>query len=329
MIGRSIYFSEEFDLEDEIDISKDFDILFTSIHFPQSQEVFEKFKKLYQKARENKVRLCVDLNKDVLDKYQDLLDMDMIIRLDYGFNEKMIADLSQKSKISINASTVSYDFLKNIAKHNPNPSNIIAIHNFYPLVYSGLADEFFKKQNDLIRSFGFKLGAFLAGDEKLRGPIFEGLPTIEKYRKENPFIGYLRFKNIDKLDLIILSEGTSKKVRDNIINYERDRKINLDVNLIDQYKDLEGFRQRMDVSDFILRNEREKKVIEDKGNFFIKRGDILILNENSGRYSGEIEIAKKDLGNDPNRNIIGKVISEYHECLDFVKGGDQIVFNRR
>ena len=61
----------------------------------------------------------------------------------------------------------------------------------------------------------------------------------------------------------------------------------------------------------------------------IRRGDVVILNNLSGRYAGEIEIVKKDIGANKQRNVMGRVDKDYEEILDYIKGGDIIEFDRR
>ena len=73
----------DFDLENEVSKYEGFDILFTSIHYPEGSETFEKFMDLCEKSLDKDFNICVDLNKDVLSKNPKLLDMDLILRLDY------------------------------------------------------------------------------------------------------------------------------------------------------------------------------------------------------------------------------------------------------
>lgn len=60
----------------------------------------------------------------------------------------------------------------------------------------------------------------------------------------------------------------------------------------------------------------------------IKRGDIVILNDLSGRYAGEIEIIKKDLDVSRERNVIGRIDKNYENIIFYIKGGDEIEFYR-
>lgn len=328
MIGFSLYFDREFNLKEELRPYEDFDFLFTSIHYPAGEETFKKFLDLYEATKDLGLRICVDLNKEVLKANPRLLDMDLILRLDYGFTAGDIGKLSKDNKISINASTIDEDFLEDILSNGAVKENIIAIHNYYPLDFTGLGAEYFVKRNELFRSLGIKLATFVPGNLNLRGPIYRSLPTLESHRLKNPYLAFLELKRKFGQDNIILAEGVDEKSLAYIKDFEINNKITLKVDLDDEYKHIRGFRQRADLSEYILRNEREYRKVKANPPQNIKPGQILICNEKAGRYSGEIEICKKDMGLVEDRNVIGKVSDDYMESLAFIEGGDEIVFDR-
>ena len=57
-----------------------------------------------------------------------------------------------------------------------------ACHNFYPKPYTGLALEDIARVNLRLAALGFEIMAFVPGDANVRGPVFEGLPTVETQR---------------------------------------------------------------------------------------------------------------------------------------------------
>ena len=69
-------------------------------------------------------------------------------------------------------------------------------------------------------------------------------------------------------------------------------------------------------------------MIEKIDNREIKKGDLVILNKNAKRYSGELEIIRKDIGKDKMRNIIGYIDKSQLGILDLIKGSDKLVINR-
>ncbi|WP_311515994.1 MupG family TIM beta-alpha barrel fold protein [uncultured Anaerococcus sp.] len=329
MLGFSLYFDKDYDLDKALDRFGGFDLLFTSIHYQGGKEVLAKFSRLYDKAKERGLRVCVDLNKEVLDENPDLLSKDLIIRLDYGFSPADMANLSKRAKISINASTIACDLLEEIMGCGANKENILAIHNFYPLDFTGLAVDFFKKRNDLFKSFGIEVAAFVPGNTDLRGPVYKSLPSLEGHRMKNPYTCYLDLVRTCGLTSVIIAEGISDRELSYIKAFKEDGTISLRVSMDEPYKSIKGMKVRSDLSDYIIRNERCYKNIPSDLPAFVKKGDILICNEKSGRYSGELELAKKDLGLVYDRNIIGKVSKAYVDVLDYIEGGDELVFDRR
>lgn len=327
MLGYSLYFEKESDFEKQIEKFKGFDFLFTSLHYPASDQTYERFLDL--KSRAKNLEICVDINNQTLKDHPDLLDMDLIIRLDFGFSPREIASLSKKSQIAINASTVNYKFLEDLAKASANMANMIAIHNYYPLVFSGLSQEYFLSQNELISSFGIRIAAFVQGNLNLRGPIFDGLPTLEEDRNKNPYLSLVKLKRKYKVDDLILAEDVDEYSKNCILKFINDGIISLPIIWEKDYEYLSRIKVRNDISDYIIRNEREKKDVSSDQPRQIKRGDLVILNNLSGRYAGEIEIVRKDLGLCDDRNLIGRVDESYIGILDLIKGSDIVEFDRR
>lgn len=329
MIGFSLYFEEKIDFKKIIDNNKDFDLVFTSLHYPASDESYKEFLKLYELCSANNIRICVDINNETLKTYPKLLEMGLILRLDFGFSFEEIAKLSKKTDLAINASTVTLGFLNELKKSNVNLEKITAIHNYYPLEYSGLAEDFFVSQNKMIKDFGMKVGAFLPGNGQLRGPAYKGLPTLEEDRYKNPYQVFVKLQRKFDLDLILLAEDTLNSDKGFIIKFAKQNILTLPATFKDEYKNLDGIKVRPDISDYLIRNERDKKEITPSNPQMIKRGDVVILNDLSGRYAGEIEIIKKDLNISQERNIIGRIDKNYENIIDYIRGGDKIEFYRR
>lgn len=329
MIGFSLYFEEKIDFKKIIDNNKDFDLVFTSLHYPASDESYKEFLKLYELCSANNIRIYVDINNETLKTYPKLLEMGLILRLDFGFSFEEIAKLSKKTDLAINASTVTLGFLNELKKSNVNLEKITAIHNYYPLEYSGLAEDFFVSQNKMIKDFGMKVGAFVPGNGQLRGPVYKGLPTLEEDRYKNPYQVFVNLQRKFDLDLILLAEDTLNADKEYIIKFAKQNILTLPATFKDEYKNLEGIKVRPDISDYLIRNERDKKEVIPSNPQMIKRGDVVILNDLSGRYAGEIEIIKKDLNISQERNIIGRVDKNYENIIDYIRGGDKIEFYRR
>ena len=82
---------------------------------------------------------------------------------------------------------------------------VLAIHNFYPRKDTGLDREFFNERNKILKENNIKIAAFITGDELLRGPVYEGLPTLEDCRNKLPYIQYLSIRK--EVDLVVVGES--------------------------------------------------------------------------------------------------------------------------
>lgn len=324
MIGSSLYLGDRLE-----DFNGNFDLFFSSLHYPLVEDNLSFIRKLSKICRKFEKVFCVDLNRKSLEDFPEILREDIILRLDFGFSTKQIADLSQKYQLALNASTIREEDLKDLMEQGANFSNILAWHNFYPLEYSGMGEEYFLDQNVLCKSFGMRVVSFVGGNENLRGPIYKGLVSLESHRGKNPYMCFLDMSRHFSMDNIVLSEGVDQESLSFIFDYYKNGRITIPVFIYDEEFKEEGFVVRQDISPYIIRNNRKFSDVQEKEPKDLKRGDLVVCNNKLGRYSGELEILKKDLGKDPTRNYLGSIDGNYLGILDLIKGGDELVFYRK
>ncbi|MGO3017798.1 MAG: MupG family TIM beta-alpha barrel fold protein [Anaerococcus sp.] len=329
MLGFSLYFENDTKVAEKVKMYQGYDILFTSLHYPSSNQIYKEFLELYHKSKDLNFDICVDVNNKTLKEHPELIDMGLILRLDFGFTVYEIISLSEKTRFAINASTVDNNFLKNLNDNQVKMENIVGWHNYYPFNFTGIGKDFFEEQNKLIKKYNMKTAAFVPGNHKLRGPVYKGLPTLEDHRYKNPYVSLVELKRAYNIDICLIAEAVKENDEAYIKKFFIDNIFCLPSILDKTYEDLKEIEVRPDVSDYIVRNNRIKTDIVPKSCQYIHRGDILICNNLSGRYAGEIEIARKDLGALEDRNVIGRVEREYLELLDYIEGGDKIEFNRK
>ena len=88
----------------------------------------------------------------------------------------------QVFRIVVNASTVSSDEIESWREAGADVTRFAACHNCYPKPYTGLALEDIARVKLRLAALGFEIMAFVPGDANVRGPVFEGLPTVEAQR---------------------------------------------------------------------------------------------------------------------------------------------------
>ncbi|TRM88990.1 hypothetical protein DJ529_03645 [Sulfolobus sp. C3] len=115
------------------------------------------------------------------------------VRADYGFKKEEIVEMSRQLIVELNPMLVTREELEYITR-NADPERVKAIHNYYPVIYSGISREIFHEKNRLLKEKGIEIGAFIST------PMFNLRTTLEILRFIEPFdsANYL-FKYVDRV----------------------------------------------------------------------------------------------------------------------------------
>ncbi len=220
MLGFSVYLNKKIDDGTREYIRKmkrsGFEGIFTSIHIPEEDitSCKQNLQELGKIAKEQNVSVMVDIDQSSLKKLK--ISMNTIpnlkkagitgLRIDDKLPIEKIAELSNSIEIGINASTFSEEELKELLLLNVKRENVQAWFNFYPSPDTGISQQFLEQQVRMFKKYGFTTQAFFAGDENLRGPLYEGLPTLEKQRYYSPLASILELQNMG-VDLVYVGDG--------------------------------------------------------------------------------------------------------------------------
>lgn len=320
--------------------------IFTSLHIPEDNpaEYKELLQELGSLAKKHNMELMADVSPCSLDylgldwdHYDELLQWGLSgIRADYGFTTRQIVELSHQMKIGINASTVTKEELIAWIDAGLNTENVEAWHNFYPRPETGLDKEFLIERNKMLRSFGITTMAFVPGDEDLRGPVFSGLPTLEKHRGRMPHIAAAELMVSCFTDKILIGDHTASDEQLELMAFLERKIIPLQIEAESrEHSELlsKPLTNRMDPARDVIRAVESRsfasigeKQIPPYNQHERQRGTITIDNELYGRYAGELQIAVNDLPQDEKVNCIGKVIQEDLPLLDEIKAGQKFQF---
>jgi hypothetical protein len=88
------------------------------------------------------------------------------VRIDFGFSVAEIDSIVALLPIALNASTLHVADLEPFAD-----LDVEQIHNFYPREWTGVASSSVVASASVARQFGWRVGAFIAGDSVRRGPL--------------------------------------------------------------------------------------------------------------------------------------------------------------
>ncbi len=244
----------------------------------------------------------------------------------------------KKSEIGINASTFNEEELKELLLLNVKRENVQAWFNFYPSPDTGISQQFLEQQVRMFKKYGFTTQAFFSGDENLRGPLYEGLPTLEKQWYYSPLASILELQNMG-VDLVYVGDGgISEDSLKQIDTYKNKKQILLHTKKCENGdKDLYDYvlgkhNQRPDPAEYVVRCEdsRLHPVPVIKKNNTGKRyiGDITINNDKYQRYMGEIQILKVNLPASEKVNIVGKIIEKDIPLINLIKPSQEFILLR-
>ena len=328
--------------------------IFSSFLFAEDniEEVKNKFKEVNSFAHELGYEIIVDVNPRVMKalgiNYDDLRFFKSLyadgIRLDLGFSgleESMMTFNEEGLKIEINMSMDTH-MIDNIMDYMPNKYNLIGCHNFYPHRYSALDIDFFMKTTEKFNAYKLRTAAFVTSQNKETfgpWPVSEGLPTLEIHRDLPLDVQIKHFILMDNIDDIIISNCyASDEELEKISELSLD-KVSFDVDLVDGITDLmrkivleEKHFYRGDHSDYLIRSTQSR--VKYKGESFpivntpekIRKGDVIIEADGYGHYTGELQIAKKDMENSGLSNVVGRISEDEIFLIDYLKPWQKFAF---
>ena len=313
-----------------------FSYVFSSLHIPEDDisECKDKFLRILELCNEYKLNLIADVSPRTLklfniSSFDELSKMGLkYLRPDFGFGVKELFELSKFFNLVINASTFTEELFIELKEINFDFDKIIACHNFYPKKYTGLNEEKTLSINRYLHSKGIKVIGFVDGDVNHRGPLYEGIPTVECLRNEDVFYSSLVMNRKLECDVVIISEfdvsDNALKRFDNLDNGY----IEIECCLKEGYDEYLSYvhHDRVDNSEYFIRSHESiyKHYIDRKisPENCVERhiGDICVSNEKYLRYNGELEIMLKDLPSDERVNVIGHTDSNLIAFIDYNTG---------
>lgn len=325
--GISIYLSTNIEMNSEYllkakEVNSSF--VFTTINMPEENDELKKdISKVVELCKKNKMKLIVDINansKKYIKDYENVY-----YRIDDGLSNDEIIALAKNNYVVLNSTTLDEKDLKYFKLKGVDFSKLYSLHNYYPKVYTGVSLKFLKKRNEIYKKYGLKTMAFIPGDLK-RGPIFEGLPTVEEHRYMDILQASLELIANDT-DVILLGDLNIKEENWERLKYLLKGIVPLRINKNILKNRI--FENRKDYSNYVVRNIKRDVVLDtiveiDKN---IEKGDILVTDEKGLRYKGDLEIALKNLNKlNDGRRIVASVIDKDKGLLDYLSIINKFIF---
>lgn len=313
--------------------------VFTSLH------IQEEFNKTYVETVYEMLAYCkalgyqiiADISPRTLEKFGfddiktlfNALKVD-VFRLDFGFSLEDVLEASKVVPICLNASTLTLPWLEAI-KHSE--TKFYAMHNYYPRPETGLDEAQFMARNSLLKQYDIEIMAFVPSDTKKRGPIYEGLPTLEHHRKSSPYAAFAEMVLKYDVHWVFIGDGILSNEENAWIKCACENELYaLPIKLYEpdgQYAH-EIYTIRPDSPADLLRL-LESRDYATPGVFIAphhtierKKGSLTLDNLLYQRYSGEMQITRKDYKSDPRVNVLGTVPDKFHSLLEALPNGVKI-----
>ena len=306
------------------------------------EDIKKEFIEIISFASNKNMEVILDISPAVFDKlnisYDDLSFFAELgaagIRLDLGFDglkESQLTYDKHNLKIELNMSN-DIDYLNNILSYTANKDNLIGSHNFYPQRYTGLEYDYFIKCSKRFKEHGIRTSAFINSKAATFGPwdINDGLCTLEMHRDLPVTIQAKHLWATGLIDDVVIGNAYASEEELKALGELNPYQLELDIELEDGISDIEKhilFNEkhirRGDISEYMIRSTEVRKRytgsdipgrIYDKQNL----GDVVIGNNNFGKYKGETQIVIKDMPLDERKNRVAKVAAEEIFLLDFI-----------
>ncbi|MFJ7724844.1 MupG family TIM beta-alpha barrel fold protein [Neobacillus sp. NPDC097160] len=330
MIGISFYLNDPL-AEERIALAGKLGVkrAFTSLHIPEeSGDLADRAKQLLRVAKEAGIEVYADVSLKTpahlgLDSLLALKSLGIIgLRLDDFFAHETILALAEEFKLALNASILFEEDVRALIEGGLTADQLLAWHNFYPRRETGLAESFFQSQNELFGRYGIPVSAYIPGDGEKRGPLFEGLPTLEGHRGADPFLAALELFSTGVEDVYIGDSEVSVDLLEKLIDFDGHRRVSIRVEGFQAGE----FRLRPDFSRDVLRlmETRSAEAVVPENTCVRPVGTITRDNDRYGRYRGEVQITIHDLPADERVNVVGRVVEFDLPLLPLLQPGQVI-----
>lgn len=314
---------------------------FTSLHIPEESGVDygRGVRHLLGLLDAADISLIADVGPDTCEKLgcsriEDLAEMGVThVRLDYGFDPQQTAQLSRTFHIVCNASTVSAQEVSVWRESGADLTRFAACHNYYPKRWTGLDLADVRRMNRRLAAYGFETIGFVPGNKTMRGPLFEGLPTVEGQRNQRDRIAVnaLELALDGGCDIVIVGDvDLTDSGWDQLGQLSRGF-VDVGCTLESGYEYLRGqvHHDRVDSSPWVFRSPESRTILRPERALAPDAtagaprsvGSIAVSNSAYLRYEGELEIARRDLLGDVRTNVVGQVDAEDLDLLSYVREG--------
>jgi uncharacterized protein len=296
-------------------------LAFTSLHIPEDSPVGARAAAtaIVSAATDSGLSVVADVSPDTArllgDSPWDFLRSIGVARarIDFGFSVAEIRSIAAVLPIALNASTLRAADLAPFAD-----LDIELIHNFYPREWTGLPMSSVAASVSAAQRYGWRVGAFIAGDAVRRGPLAEGLPTVEEHRTMPPLFQALALVDAGADDVYVGDPALTDHSWARLGSFAGDDVVVLDGVAAPGVHPavIEALavpdRNRPDTAEAMIRLEHSRErfaglPLPEVGGQPRPAGSVTVQLPAAGRYCGEVAITLRDLPTDDRVTVVGRL----------------------
>lgn len=233
-------------------------------------------------------------------------------------------------KIEVNMSRGTH-YIDQIMDYSPNRDNLIGSHNFYPQRYTGLGLDYFKQTSEQYRKHNLNTAAFVNAPSGNIGPwpLQEEMVSLEEHRGQTLFTQIMHLKMLGLIDDVLISNAGVTE--EDLKAASEAFKMSMPAFHVIPAPSMTALEHKIvfesqhsyrgDHSDYVLRSTMTRVWYRDEdvpanNPVPIKKGDVLVMNNEYAQYKAETQIALQDLENNGRVNVVGHVAKEDAMILD-------------
>lgn len=261
------------------------------------------------------------------------------VRPDYGFEADELAWIALGGQLALvmNATDVRQATLETLAARSCPLAGAWAIHNYFPRPETGISLKRLIATARDLRPYGVRIGAFVASRHVRRGPVCEGLPTIEDFRlapcgdaAQVLFASHavdavmLGDPSLDAAELADLQAATGRDVvqiraRRTGVPSEAERQV------------MEAIHTCWGLSDALVRTGNPALAsaagpVAPRDVVARPAYGITIDNEQYPRFAGTLHVTRQDLPADARVNLVGVIEPADQPLVELLEPEDQFRF---
>ncbi|APX72836.1 MupG family TIM beta-alpha barrel fold protein [Companilactobacillus allii] len=335
MLGFSFYLNQNINSQTEEYFNNmkkaGFSEIFTAVpmHLEDSESEYEnKLQDLFELANKYDLHLMIDVNKYSIHKIPDHLIPHVSLRLSEGFNPEEIFELTKKTSIALNASTITRETIQKLNSLHVNFNKLEAWNNYYPHPETGLDLTWFAQKNRWLKNIGLTTQAFIPGTNT-SNTNYKGLPTLERHRTIDPLISAIELDKLKTDKVFVGDPYLDTKHQELFYSYFNDKVIPLHMTNtkigIPPYLISTLFHNRLDPARDVIRLVESRtlnnKDIKPTNNTKRSFGTVTIDNNQYGEYMGEIQITTRTLPANKNVNVLGQIATSDLKLLSYIDAG--------